>query len=89
MPVHIARLGPRAELQRRGLYDLAWAAAAVPKAADAVIGARSTTAEETEILGFEPGAPVLTITQNHVPAARAGLRTMLPPVAPAETRCLP
>lgn len=87
MPVHIARLGPRAELQRRGLYDLAWAAAAVPKAADAVIGARSTTAEETEILGFEPGAPVLTIA--HVPAARAGLRTMLPPVASAETRCLP
>jgi hypothetical protein len=37
VPVHIARFGPGAELQRHGLYELLRAAAAVPKAADEVI----------------------------------------------------
>src|SRR5260370_439131 len=63
VPVHVARLA-RAELQRHGLYELLRAAAAVPKAADEVIGARSATAEEAEILGIKRGVPVLTMTRT-------------------------
>ena len=89
VPVHIARL-TRAELQRHGLYELLRAAAAVPKAADEVIGARSATAEEAEALGIKRGAPVLTMIPNAcVPAARAGLPMTLPRVSSARTRCLP
>jgi DNA-binding GntR family transcriptional regulator len=63
VPVHIARF-TRAELQRHGLYELLRAAAVVPKAADEVIGARSATAEEAEVLGIKRGAPVLTMTRT-------------------------
>jgi DNA-binding GntR family transcriptional regulator len=63
VPAHFARFA-KAELQRRGLYELLRAAAAVPKAADEVIGARSATAEEAEALGIKRGAPVLTMTRT-------------------------
>ena len=63
VPAHIARF-TRAELQRNGLYELLRAAAAVPKAADEVIGARSATAAEAETLGIKRGAPVLTMTRT-------------------------
>jgi hypothetical protein len=65
VPVHIARLGPRGlSCGGTACTSCCGGVAARPKAAAKDIGARCATAEEAETLGFERGAPVLTMTRN-------------------------
>jgi DNA-binding GntR family transcriptional regulator len=72
VPVHIARLA-RGDLQRHGLYELLRAAAAVPRTANEVIGARVATAREAGILGIRRGAAVLTMTRTAWNADERGI----------------
>jgi DNA-binding GntR family transcriptional regulator len=54
----------RADLERRGLYELLRAAGHVPRMATQVVGARAANAAEARVLGESRGAPLLTMSRT-------------------------
>jgi DNA-binding GntR family transcriptional regulator len=72
VPIQIARFDSK-DLERRGLYEILRAAAALPKTANEVIGARIATAAEARVLGDKRGAPLLTMTRTAWNATGQGI----------------
>jgi len=54
----------RADLERRGLYELLRAAGHIPRVAQQVVGARAASAAEARLLGEPRGAPLLTMSRT-------------------------
>jgi len=54
----------REDLELTGLYDLFRRAGITPHVATQRVGARKANDEEAELLGMEPGGPVLTMTRT-------------------------
>ena len=54
----------RADLERRGLYELLRATDHVPRMATQVVGARLATSSEARLLGESRGAPLLTMART-------------------------
>ncbi len=54
----------RADLERRGLYELLRAAGHVPRMATQVVGARAANAAEARVLHEGRGAPLLTMSRT-------------------------
>lgn len=72
VPVHVTRLD-KAELERRGLYEVLRLASALPRTATEVIGARVATAAEARVLGDKRGAALLTMTRTAWNAVGQGI----------------
>jgi DNA-binding GntR family transcriptional regulator len=68
VPVDVLTLR-RADLERRGLYELLRAAGHIPKIANQVVGAKAATRAEAKLLGESRGAPMLTMTRTAWDAA--------------------
>ena len=68
VPLDVLRLR-RADLEKKGLYELLRAAGHAPRMANQVVGAKAATTGEAKILGENRGAPLLTMTRNAWDAA--------------------